>query len=198
MDADPTRLAQVIANLLNNGAKYTPEGGHIEVTVEAGAGEAVLRVRDDGAGMGSEFVVRLPAMAAPAATAEPAPQSQMGDLNSRRVLVVDDNVDGAHSLAMLLGAWGHEVRTAYDGPVALRAAEAFRPQVVLLDIGLPRMDGYEVARRMRGQAARHARLVALTGYGQEEDRRRAREAGFDAHLTKPADPATLHALVAGR
>jgi CheY-like chemotaxis protein len=113
--------------------------------------------------------------------------------------VVDDSVDCADSLATLLRVAGHEVRTAYDGPTALEAAEAFRPEVVLLDIGLPRMDGYEVARRLRERerAGGRALLVAVTGYGQEEDRRRAEEAGFDAHLVKPAGPAALQRLLPG-
>jgi CheY-like chemotaxis protein len=118
-------------------------------------------------------------------------------LPSRRVLVVDDNLDAAESLAMLLKVEGHETRTAHDGPSALEAAEAFRPEVVFLDIGLPRMDGYEVARRLRAQPSSAGMvLVALTGYGQEEDRRRTEEAGFDAHLVKPADPEMVQQLLA--
>jgi CheY-like chemotaxis protein len=110
---------------------------------------------------------------------------------------VDDNVDAAESLAMLLRLGRHDVRTAHDGPTALQVAEAFRPEVVLLDIGLPRMDGYEVARQLREREGMgKALLVALTGYGQDEDRRRSLEAGFDAHLTKPADPSVLQRLLA--
>ncbi len=110
--------------------------------------------------------------------------------------MVDDNVDAADSLALVLGVGGYEVRIAHDGPTALQTAETFRPEVVLLDIGLPRMDGYEVARRLRQQTATEtAFLVALTGYGQDEDRRQAEEAGFDAHLTKPADPTMLQKLL---
>jgi CheY-like chemotaxis protein len=113
------------------------------------------------------------------------------------VLVVDDNADSAESLALLLTMKGHEVRTAHDGPAALAAAEAYRPEAVLLDIGLPGMDGHEVARRLRRLAGLDSIfLVALTGYGQEEDRRRAEQAGFDAHLVKPADPLALHQLLA--
>jgi CheY-like chemotaxis protein len=100
---------------------------------------------------------------------------------------------------MILRASGHQVRTAYDGPTALRAAAEFQPDVVLLDIGLPQMDGYEVARRLRGEVGlKDARLVALTGYGQEEDRRRAQEAGFDEHLTKPTDLTVLQNLLTKR
>jgi CheY-like chemotaxis protein len=114
------------------------------------------------------------------------------------VLVVDDNADAAESVAMVLRVRGHEVRTAHDGPAALNAAEQYRPEAVLLDIGLPGMDGYEVARRLRERAwMKGVRLVALTGYGQEEDKRRAAEAGFDQHLTKPVDPAALENLLAG-
>jgi CheY-like chemotaxis protein len=106
-------------------------------------------------------------------------------------------VDATESLAMLLRVGGHDVRTAHDGPTALQVAEAFRPEAVLLDIGLPRMDGFEVARRLReAEGTRKALLVALTGYGQEEDRRRSQDAGFDSHLVKPADPTALQDLLA--
>jgi CheY-like chemotaxis protein len=112
------------------------------------------------------------------------------------VLVVDDNKDSAESLAMLLAIKGHEVRTAHDGPAALDSVQAFRPEVVLLDIGLPGMDGFTVARRVRQQSdCEKVCLVALTGYGQEEDRRRTEEAGFDAHMVKPADLDALQALL---
>src|SRR5205085_2045571 len=115
----------------------------------------------------------------------------------RRVLVVDDNVEAAASLALLLGVAGHEVRVVYDGEAALAAVSAERPEVVLMDIGLPRLDGYEVARRLRQQPAlRGVVLVALTGWGQDEDKRRSREAGFDHHLTKPFDPSDLQCLLA--
>jgi CheY-like chemotaxis protein len=110
---------------------------------------------------------------------------------------VDDNVAAADMLAALLRLWGHEVRLAYNGPEALAAAAEYRPDLVLLDIGLPLMSGYEVARRLRGQLRLHqTTLVAVTGYGQEEDRRRSQEAGFDRHLTKPVDADSLQALLA--
>jgi two-component system CheB/CheR fusion protein len=113
------------------------------------------------------------------------------------VLVVDDNRDAAESLALLLRLDGHDVRVAHDGPAALEAAAAFGPEVVLLDIGLPRMSGHEVAARLLGQPnAGRCLLVAMTGYGQDEDRRRSREAGFDVHLTKPVEPAVLRRLLA--
>ena len=114
-----------------------------------------------------------------------------------RVLLVDDNVDAAESLAMLLRLWGHEVAVAHDGPDALRAAEAQRPEFALLDIGLPGMDGYELARRLRPQPGfGQTILVALTGWGQEEDRRRSKEAGFDHHLVKPVELSALQELLA--
>jgi PAS domain S-box-containing protein len=253
VDADATRLAQVVSNLLNNAAKYTEEGGRIALAVGWEGGEAVLRVRDsgvgipadmlarvfdlftqvdrgldraqgglgigltlvkslaemhggrvsahsDGPGRGSEFVVRLPlAGCAPAVAGlgRDGPHPAAPKPPPRRVLVVDDNVDAAESMALLLRAVGHEVRTAYDGLVALREAEALRPEVVLLDIGLPRLDGYEVARRLRQQeGGQEALVIALTGYGQEEDRRRAAAAGFDVHLVKPPDPGAVQQLVA--
>jgi signal transduction histidine kinase/ActR/RegA family two-component response regulator len=150
-----------------------------------------------GPGEGSEFVVRLPGLPPEAGKqlkvreAAPGPKGP-----SRRVLVVDDNVDAAQSLKLLLELWGHEVRVAHDGHAAVEAARAFGPEVVLLDLGLPGPDGYEVARRLRelpgGEAAC---LVALTGYGREEDRSRSAEAGLQAHLVKPADPATLRGLL---
>lgn len=253
LEVDPLRLAQVVANLLNNAAKYTPPGGQITLTAARADNEIVIRVRDngigipadklphvfelfmqvdrslersqgglgvgltlvkrlvemhggsvearsDGAGAGSEFVVRLPA-AAPR-LASPAPPNGAAGPNApvarRRILVVDDNIDAAESLAVVLRTMGHEARTAHDGPAALDAAGAFQPEVVFLDIGMPKMNGYDVAQRMRGQAwGKGAMLVALTGWGQDEDRRRSREAGFDEHLVKPVDLTRLAALLAG-
>ena len=106
---------------------------------------------------------------------------------SRRVLVVDDNEDAADSLATLLDVVGYQVKVAYDGPEAIEAADAFRPDAALLDIGLPHLSGYDIARHIRGTRGQEVLLVAITGWGAEEDRRRAREAGFDHHFTKPAD-----------
>jgi len=112
----------------------------------------------------------------------------------RRILVVDDNHDSAESLALLLELQGHDVRTAFTGPAAIETASAFRPEIVLLDIGLPGMDGYEVARRLRADLGR-VRLIALTGYGRDEDRDRSREAGFDHHLVKPVDLEALKRML---
>ncbi len=250
VNGDATRLAQVVANLLNNAAKYTDEGGRIELILEQLGDEAVMRVSDTGVGLppemleevfglftqvdrscdraqgglgigltlvrrliemhggrveafsngpgqGTEFVARLPALvktASPAASAEPAAKASVERL---RVLVVDDNEDAAKSMAMLLRMAGHELRTAHDGLAAIETAEEFRPDVVLLDIGLPGMDGYEVARRLRAATSLNAAvLVALTGYGQEEDRRKSSDAGFDHHLVKPVDLQALDDLLA--
>jgi two-component system CheB/CheR fusion protein len=249
--ADPTRLAQVIANLLNNAAKYMEEGGRIRLVVETEADMVVLRIRDtgmgipaellpyvfdlftqgdrspartegglgvgltlvrslvamhggtveassEGPGRGSEFVLRLPLLPAQPRAAEAASQHvQQGRRTALRVLVVDDNPDAAQSLALFMKAEGHEVRTATDGPSALALAKQYRPDLILLDIGLPGMDGYEVARRIRqDDEIGRAQLIAVTGYGQEEDRRQAREAGFDAHLIKPTELADLQRVLA--
>jgi len=161
-----------------------------------------IEAHSDGLGKGSELVVRLPfdPEKQKAGTAA-APASRSTDPQSpRRILVVDDNVDTAQSLALLLRLKGHRVEVAHDGPAALETARSFVPEVVLLDIGLPGIDGYEVARRLREEVRlAHALVVALTGYGQEEDRRRARHAGFDHHFTKPVDPTVLFKLIgAGR
>lgn len=240
--ADMTRLSQVVLNLLNNAAKYTPEGGRIRVSVEREAEQVAIKVRDNGIGIpaqlldkvfdlfvqgdraldraegglgigltlvqrivamhagtviaasagtgqGSEFVVRLPIVRAgqhePAAIEMPDPRRQLSQ-KIRHVLVVDDNKDSAESMATLLRLSGHEVSTAHDGPAALSYVAARRPEIVLLDIGLPGMTGYDVAKQMRAlPGLGNVRLVAMTGYGQEEDRRRTGEAGFDSHLVKP-------------
>jgi PAS domain S-box-containing protein len=248
LDADAARLAQVFANLLNNSAKYTSPGGKIEVKTERRGGEAVVTVKDNGAGIppdrldsifemfnqiqgslersqgglgigltlvrrlvqmhggsvqadsagegkGSEFVVRLPILEArPAAGPRPAPAR--APATTRRILVVDDNRDAAESLAMLLNITGHKTFTAHDGAEALEAAAEHRPEVVLLDIGLPSLNGYEVCRRIREEPwGKAVTLIALTGWGQEEDRRRSHEAGFDGHLVKPVNYQALMALL---
>jgi PAS domain S-box-containing protein len=241
LDADPTRLVQVFANLLNNAAKYTDEGGHISLTVKVEDGDAVVRVRDDGVGMtpellagafdlfvqetrsldraqgglgigltmvrtlvkmhggsvralsegpgrGSEFVVSLPlSTGAPPPADGDASSRSMEPVRPLRTLVVDDNEDAARTVGYLLEMSGHEVMLAFDGPGALAAAAAAPPDLVLLDIGLPGMDGYTVAAQLRATGHVRATLVALTGYGQDEHVRRSKEAGFDHHLVKPID-----------
>jgi CheY-like chemotaxis protein len=252
VDGDPTRLAQVVTNLLSNSAKYTPRGGHIWLTVEKAKNEAVIRVRDTGIGIaasvlpkvfdlftqgdrtldraegglgigltlvrrltemhggtvhafsagegkGSEFVVRLPLLPPQhnipyRLNVEP---ERTKAATSQRVLIVDDNKDSADSLAMLLRLIGSEVRTAHDGRSALQEAGSYQPDMILLDIGLPGLSGYEVARRLRDQPALGSViLIALTGYGDEETRRRAKLAGFDHHLHKPVDLDVLRRLLA--
>jgi two-component system CheB/CheR fusion protein len=159
-----------------------------------------VQVFSDGLGKGSEFVVRLPAVfdaVHDTATGIHRAEGESGP-PQRRILVVDDNVDSAESLAMVLRVTGHQVRTAHDGATALEVAGEFLPEIVLLDIGLPQMDGYEVARRLRARYPdREIVIVALTGYGQDDDRRRSREAGFDHHLVKPVQPAVLKPLLSG-
>lgn len=149
-----------------------------------------------GAYRGSTFTIRLPRSAVPPAVQE-RPQ-RVESAPKRRVLIVDDNVDAADSLAMLLKSDGHEADTAYSAAQAIEAVERLRPEIVLLDIGLPRIDGYEIARCLRASnAVPGLRLIALTGYGQTQDRERARAAGFDGHLLKPADIGTLQQLLQG-
>ena len=150
-----------------------------------------------GVGQGATFCVHLPLVAAPEAIAAPATRTRASlTAPGRRVLVVDDSRDAAETLALLVELSGHEARVAYDGPSALEIARGFQPQVVLLDIGLPGMSGYDVARAVRADPRlRSALLVAVTGWGADEDRRRSREAGFDLHLTKPTDAAELAAAI---
>lgn len=166
----------------------------VKVIVEMHGGTVEARSR--GPGSGSEFVVCLPLATAEGAAAGPSCRPALAA--PRRVLVVDDNRDAAESLAILLRSFGSETCVAFDGPSALRALSEFRPDAVLLDIGMPGMDGHEVARRIRARPEfSHVLLVALTGWGQEEDRRRSRLAGFDHHLNKPADMNALVAVLAG-
>ncbi|HYD54228.1 MAG TPA: response regulator, partial [Gemmatimonadaceae bacterium] len=153
--------------------------------------------RSAGPGRGSEFVVELPLGPAPSAAVAPgeAPNvTARARATGRRVLVVDDNRDAAELLAEGLRLHGHEVRVAFDGPSALEVADELEPEVALLDIGLPVMNGYELARRLRERGAR-CHLVAVTGYGQEADRIRAREHGFDTHVVKPVDLEKMRELV---
>lgn len=155
-----------------------------------------IEARSEGWGQGSEFVVRLPISVHSAATAPE--DTALPVLSGRRILVADDNQDAANSLAMILGLGGHEVRVAHDGRAALSLAKSFRPDTVLLDIGMPLLTGYEVAQALRQEPwAAGMCLVALTGWGQESDRQRAIAAGFDHHLTKPVDTGVLEALISG-
>lgn len=162
------------------------------VTLHGGSIEA----RSEGLGRGSEFVVALP-LAEPAAPESPRPDAAKGRQRARRVLIVDDNVDAAETLRMVLELEGHRVEAAYGAADGLEAVDRFEPDVVLLDIGLPETDGYEVARSIRQRPhGQRIALYALTGWAQEEDRQRAFEAGFDEHLTKPVDMETLRRLIA--
>ena len=248
LNADSVRLTQVLANLLNNAAKYTDQGGRIELEARRDGIEVEIAVRDNGigipaghlpavfdmftqahraagrgqgglgiglamvkslvqmhggtveaksagTGLGSEFVVRLPLAEPPDAAHDGAAAgADAAPLAGQRILVVDDNQDAADTLAMLLDADGAQARAVYDGPSALAALPVLRPHTVLLDLGMPDMDGLEVARRIRADPAwSGVRIVALTGWGQESDRERTRGAGFDFHLTKPVDLNMLHA-----
>jgi PAS domain S-box-containing protein len=249
VDADPTRLTQVVGNLLNNACKFTEKGGHVRLKVERHDGYAVISVRDDGIGIapeqlsrvfgmfsqvdtslersrgglgigltlvrtlvemhggtiearseglghGSEFVVRLPT-AVDAPRPVPAVPSAAAPANGRRVLIVDDNADGAESLAMMLRFAGHETEIAHDGLQAVAAADRFRPDAMLLDIGLPGLNGYEVCRRIRSRPwGGDLLMVAVTGWGQDEDRQRSKEAGFDTHVVKPVDPTAIMKMLA--
>jgi PAS domain S-box-containing protein len=252
LDADLTRLAQVIMNLLNNAAKYSDRGGRIALIARRDADEVVVRVRDTGIGIaadqlphvfemfsqvdhsleksqgglgigltlvrrlvelhggtveafsqgigaGAEFVVRLPL--AVDVMRPPIAQSlnkSTPHKSSRRILIVDDNRDNADSLSTMLKGMGNVTRTAYDGEEAVTSASEFRPDVILLDIGLPRLNGYEVCQRLRQQLhGKKVLIIAQTGWGTEGDRERTREAGFDHHLVKPVDPEALLKLLWG-
>ena len=257
LDADSVRLAQVFSNLLNNAAKYTPNGGEIWLTAEMsdetpdeiavcvkdtgigiaedmlprlfqmfsqadsssgakrdglGIGLALAKTivemhagtvsaHSEGQGSGSEFLVRLPVPAA--AATEPESQQPSVDettpVAARRILVVDDNRDAAETLAALLRLYGAEAITARDGLECIAKVAAFQPDVILLDIGLPEIDGYEVCRRIRETLwGRRVVVVALSGWGQQEDQRKSREAGFDGHLVKPVDHTSLAAWLGSR
>jgi CheY-like chemotaxis protein len=159
-----------------------------------------VEARSEGPGRGSEFIVRLPVAVVPDVPVDVRPTfmfHRSAPPLARRVLVVDDVRPSANTLALMLSGLGQEAKTAYDGMSALELADQFRPEVMFLDIAMPGMDGYEVARRIRSMNGFRPVLVALTGYGQEEDRRRAFEAGFDHHLVKPTSVDALHELLTG-
>jgi PAS domain S-box-containing protein len=248
VNADPTRLAQIVTNMLDNAIKFTPTGGSVDVDVLREGQEAILRVTDngigilpemlsrvfelfaqgeqpmdrpvgglgigltlsrrlvelhggtiaaasDGHGRGAQFTVRLPIetnVMPPPLPVAPGPE------RSRTILIVEDNDDARESLRLLLESLGHQVIEAGDGQRGLALALHHRPEVVLIDLGLPGMDGYEVARALRASpGGKTAALIAVTGYGQAEDRRRSSEAGFDAHLVKPVSQSLLAGLIAG-
>ena len=155
-----------------------------------------VEARSKGLKTGSEFIVRLPILTGVAPLAAATVEPSKEPAKARRILIVDDNADAAKTSALLLKLLGHEIRTATDGVSGLESARVFKPDVVLLDIGLPGMDGFEVARRLREMPeARNALIVAISGYGQAEDRRRSKEAGFDFHVVKPATLEKLQALI---
>jgi CheY-like chemotaxis protein len=250
LEADSARLTQVFTNLLNNAARYTPDGGRITLEAAREGEEAVVTVTDNGIGIpapaiarifemfyqgddgrptrggglgigltlarslvemhggtitatsagsdrGSEFKVRLPIAERAAVGGEKDPQAGRKPLGGHRVLIVDDNTDAARTLGMLVETLGNnEVHVAYNGSDALRIAEERRPDIVLLDLKMPGMDGYEVARRLRSESwGRDLTLVAVTGWTLDDHKRRSRDAGFDRHLTKPADVAALAAVL---
>ncbi len=249
VEGDQTRLAQIVVNILNNAAKFTPEGGTINLGLGRFGDQAVITVRDNGVGMtpemlqrafelfaqadhsldraqgglgiglslvrrivqlhngtveafspglgrGSEFVVRLPLVVPPEKAADKEKLAKP-QARPKRVLIVDDNIDSAETLGMLLEIENHTVKLAHDGKSACTVAEAFHPDVILLDIGLPQMNGYEVAAYLRARPEFDGTLlVAVSGYGQETDRAKAFAAGFDEYLVKPVDPKGLRTLVA--
>jgi PAS domain S-box-containing protein len=249
INADPLRLSQVVANLLTNAAKYTPPRGHVWLSAAREEGYVVIRVRDDGEGIGanllphvfdlfvqgmrtvarsegglglglalvksfvtlhegtvfatsegpsrgSEFVVSIPAVASMRVTVPNAMTPPPLSPGGKRILVVDDNEDAREMLADLLRSLGHEVVVADDGPGALRRLEAFPAEVAILDLGLPVMDGFELARRVRErQSGSRLRLIALTGYGRERDFAQSHAVGFDAHLVKPVDLSALNSAI---
>jgi DNA-binding response OmpR family regulator len=155
-----------------------------------------IEVRSPGVGSGTEVEIRLPISAAPIAAAVTADIPPIAVTRQLRALIVEDNADAAEMMNVAVTHLGHLTRVAHDGTSAIAAAKEFAPDVVLLDIGLPDINGYDVARELRS-CFRHVHIAAVTGWGQDEDRRKAREAGCDAHFTKPLDPERLEALLAG-
>src|SRR6185369_13692177 len=200
---EPGKLAQIFGMFvqLDASEQQIQSGLGVGLTLEQRLIEmhgGSVEAHSEGVGKGSEFVVRLPALA-PTATPSVAKETAVTDHSQarRRILVVDDNLDSAESMAMMLKLSGHDVATAHDGLEAVKLAREFQPDVALLDLGMPKLDGYEAARSIREQSwGQRMMLVALTGWGQAEDKRRSHEAGFDAHLVKPVDFDALEKLVA--
>jgi CheY-like chemotaxis protein len=155
-----------------------------------------IEAESAGTGHGSTFTLRLPVAAAPAAEEEPVSEDDVHIRSDCRVLIAEDNSDAAEMMQMMLQVKGYDVRVAGDGTDAVAIAATFRPDIVFLDIGLPIMDGYEAARRIRNALGDGVMLIALTGWGQDEDKRRSHDAGFDHHLTKPPEPAMIDRLIA--
>ena len=248
-DADPTRVGQAVANILNNAVKYSGLGGRISIRAGEAGSAAEIAVTDTGIGIppemlprifdmftqllpyrdrtfgglgvglslarrfvelhggtieansagpdrGSTFIVRLPTAAAPAREEAAHAEGRARPAKERRVLIAEDNPDAAEMMEVMLQIKGYEVRVANDGTVAVDLAAKFRPHIAFLDIGMPLMDGYEAARRIRDALGHEVVLVALTGWGQDEDKRRSRDAGFDHHLTKPPEPELIERLIA--
>lgn len=245
LEADPARLEQMMLNLVNNACKYTPPGGHIQISVFQEAAEAVLRVRDDGVGMsadelahtfdlfyqagqtlddrsggmgiglalvhqlarlhggrvlarsggpgmGSEFTLRLPALAAARLPLPPpAPPTETGGSRMKRVLIIDDDASVRTTCGMLLEAMGFAVALAPTGPKGVEQAKALHPAIAIIDLCMPGMDGLEVARRIREELGQAIHLIALSGFSREADRASTRAAGFDQHLVKSGDPMEL-------
>lgn len=250
LHVDPNRLAQVISNMLNNSAKYTPTGGKIELSAKLIDPEVLISIKDNGIGIpsemltsifdmftqvdrsletgykglgigltlvkrlvemhegsisvssegenkGSEFVVRLPVLKETTADITQSMMPGTSISQRHRILVVDDNSDSANMLSLIVKMLGNEVQVASDGLQAVKLAEEFLPQVILMDIGMPHMNGYEAAKLIRQKPwGKEMMLVALTGWGQDEDRLRSKEAGFDHHLVKPAEPVELQRILA--
>src|SRR6266446_6131526 len=193
VDADTTRIEQIVTNLVTNALKYTPPGGSIKVRVTRKGRDAALSVEDDGLGIAPELLPRIFDLFVQGQP--PAGEAEDRDAPAeaaRRILIVEDNDDAREMLRTLLELRRHTVREAIDGPSGIQAALQFQPDIALIDVGLPGLDGYEVARRLRAsEGAKRMRLIALTGYGLPADALRAREAGFDAHFVKPVHPDQL-------